>query len=44
MQLLAAKASLLSLALTIKIGNYQSEHERLARKEHFTAQDGVWIL
>jgi hypothetical protein len=44
MQLLAAKASLPSLALTIKIGNYQSEHERLARKEHFTAQDGVWIL
>jgi hypothetical protein len=44
MQLLAAKATLPSLALTIKIGNYQSKNERLARKEHMTTQDGVQIL
>jgi hypothetical protein len=44
MQLLATKATLPSLALTIKIGNYQSKHQRLARKEHFTAKDEIQML
>jgi hypothetical protein len=44
MQLLATLATLPSLALSIKIGNYQSEGQRLARKEHFTTQDELRIL
>jgi hypothetical protein len=44
MQLLATNATLPNLALTIKIGNYQSEHERLARKEHFTSNDEIQML
>jgi hypothetical protein len=44
MLLLATKATLPSLALTIKIGNYQSKDQRVAKNEHFTAQDGLHIL
>ncbi|KAH8732663.1 hypothetical protein GQ44DRAFT_765748 [Phaeosphaeriaceae sp. PMI808] len=43
-QVLATKASLPSLALTIKIENYLSKSQRLAREEHSTIQDQVKIL
>jgi hypothetical protein len=43
-RLLATKATLSSLALTIQIGNYRAKRDRLARKEHFTPQDQARIL
>ncbi|KAF2818331.1 hypothetical protein CC86DRAFT_433903 [Ophiobolus disseminans] len=43
-QLLATRATLSGLALTIQIGNYRAKRERLARKEHFTPQDQSQIL
>jgi hypothetical protein len=43
-QLLATKATLPGLALTIQIGNHRAERARLARNEHFTPQDQARIL
>lgn len=43
-QVLATKATLPSLTLTVKIGNYQCKSQRLAQKEHFTTQDERRIL
>jgi hypothetical protein len=43
-RLLATKATLPGLALTIKIGTYLDDPDRLDRKEHLTLQDQARIL
>jgi hypothetical protein len=43
-RLLATKATLSGLALTIQVGNYRVKRERLARKDQFTPQDQARIL